>query len=246
MSGHSQFHNIMHRKGAQDAKRAKVFSKISREIIVAVKEGGPDPEGNARLRSALISARAENMPKDNIERAIKKASGGDADANYQTVRYEGYGPAGVAIIVEGLTDNKNRTAPAVRSAFSKFGCSLGEANSVSFQFDHVGYILYPSDVTSEDGMFEAGIEAGADDITSSEDGHEIVCSLEKLNSVRDALIKKFGDPTEAKVTWKPKNTVAISEDAAKTLFKLIDILEDDDDVQAVFSNYELPEGFSLD
>lgn len=246
MSGHSQFKNIMYRKGAQDAKRAKVFSKISREITVAVKEGGTDPESNARLRSALLSARSENMPKDNVERAIKKASGSDAGADYQSVRYEGYGPGGVAIIVEGLTDNKNRTAPAVRSAFTKFGCSLGETNSVSFQFDHIGYISYPKNVTTEDAMFEAGIEAGADDIITNDDGYEIICSMEQLNNVREALTKKFGDPLEAKVTWKPKNTIAIDAASATTLFKLIDILEDDDDVQSVVANYELPEGFQLD
>lgn len=246
MSGHSQFKNIMYRKGAQDAKRAKVFSKISREITVAVKEGGTDPESNARLRSALLSARAENMPKDNIKRAIEKASGSGDDANYQSVRYEGYGPGGVAIIVEGLTDNKNRTAPAVRSAFTKFGGSLGETNSVSFQFDHVGYISYPKDVASEDDIFEAGIEAGADDISSTDDGHEITCAMDMLNEVREALTKKFGDPLEAKVIWKPKNTIAVDENTAKSLFKLIDLLEDDDDVQLVVGNYELPENFNLD
>ena len=246
MSGHSQFKNIMYRKGAQDAKRAKVFSKISREITVAVKEGGTDPESNARLRSALLSARAENMPKDNIKRAIEKASGSGDDANYQSVRYEGYGPGGVAIIVEGLTDNKNRTAPAVRSAFTKFGGSLGETNSVSFQFDHVGYISYPKDAASEDDIFEAGIEAGADDISSTDDGHEITCAMDMLNEVREALTKKFGDPLEAKVIWKPKNTIAVDENTAKSLFKLIDLLEDDDDVQLVVGNYELPENFNLD
>ncbi len=246
MSGHSQFKNIMYRKGAQDAKRAKIFSKISREITVAVKEGGPDPESNTRLRSALLSARSENMPKDNIERAIKKASGGDADADYQSVRYEGYGPGGVAIIVEGLTDNKNRTAPAVRSAFSKFGGSLGETNSVSFQFDHIGYISYPLASGSEDEMFEVAIEAGAEDIVTTDDGHEIICAIEQLTKVRDALTQKLGDPLEAKVTWKPKNTISVDESTAKTLFKLIDILEDDDDVQTVIANYELPEGFELD
>lgn len=246
MSGHSQFKNIMYRKGAQDAKRAKVFSKISREITVAVKEGGTDPESNARLRSALLSARAENMPKDNIKRAIEKASGSGDDANYQSVRYEGYGPGGVAIIVEGLTDNKNRTAPAVRSAFTKFGGSLGETNSVSFQFDHVGYISYPKDVASEDDIFEAGIEAGADDISSTDDGHEITCAMDMLNEVREALTKKFGDPLEAKVIWKPRNTIAVDENTAKSLFKLIDLLEDDDDVQLVVGNYELPENFNLD
>lgn len=246
MAGHSQFKNIMYRKGAQDAKRAKIFSKISREITVAVKEGGADPESNSRLRSALLSARSENMPKDNIERAIKKATGEGADANFQSVRYEGYGPAGVAIIVEGLTDNKNRTAPAVRSAFTKFGGSLGETNSVSFQFDHIGYVAYPLSAASEDAMFEAGIEAGADDIIKNDDGYEIICTIENLNNVRDGLTSKFGDPLEAKVMWKPKNVIDIDADSAKTLFKLIDMLEDDDDVQSVVANYRLPDNFELD
>jgi len=244
MSGHSQFKNIMYRKGAQDARKAKVFSKISREIIVAVKEGGTDAESNSRLRSALLCARSENMPKDNVERAIKKAQGGDAGADYQSVRYEGYGPGGIAIIVEGLTDNKNRTAPEVRSAFTKFGGSLGETNSVSFQFDHVGYIFYRKEVASEEDMFEAAIEAGANDVLSDEN-YEIICNMEQLSSVRDALIKRFGDPLEAKITWLPKNTVAIDGDSAKSLFKLIEVLEDNDDIQSVVANYELPEGFSL-
>jgi YebC/PmpR family DNA-binding regulatory protein len=245
MSGHSQFKNIMYRKGAQDARRAKVFSKISREITVSVKESGTDPESNTRLRSALLSARSENMPKDNVDRAIKKALGGDAGADYQNVRYEGYGPGGVAIIVEGLTDNKNRTAPEVRSAFSKFGGSLGESNSVSFQFDHAGYISYDKKVASEDEMFEAAIDAGADDVAVDGDNFEITCPMEKLSFVRDNLIKKFGDPLEAKVTWIPKNTVAVDGEVAKTLFKLIEILEDNDDVQSVVANYEIPEGFNL-
>ncbi|MDR2158087.1 MAG: YebC/PmpR family DNA-binding transcriptional regulator [Holosporaceae bacterium] len=244
MSGHSQFKNIMYRKGAQDARRAKVFSKISREIIVAVKEGGTDPESNSRLRSALLSARSENMPKDNVDRAIKKAVGGDASAEYQSVRYEGYGPGGVAIIVEGLTDNKNRTAPEVRSAFTKFGGNLGETNSVSFQFDHAGYISYGPKVASEDEMFEAAIDAGANDILCNEI-FEIICPLEQLSSVRDVLTQKFGDPLEAKVTWLPQNTVSIDGDSAKTLFKLIETLEDNDDVQSVIANYEVPEGFTL-
>jgi YebC/PmpR family DNA-binding regulatory protein len=240
MSGHSQFKNIMYRKGAQDARKAKVFSKISREITVAVKEGGTDSESNARLRSALLSARSENMPKDNVDRAIKKALGGDAGADYQNVRYEGYGPGGVAIIVEGLTDNKNRTASDVRSAFTKFGGNLGETNSVSFQFDRVGYISYGKETASEETMFEAAIEAGADDIIC-EENFEVVCSMERLSSVRDKLIAKFGDPSEAKIAWQPKNTIAISGDAAKTLFKLIEALEDNDDVQSVATNCEISE-----
>lgn len=244
MSGHSQFKNIMYRKGAQDAKRAKVFSKISREITVAVKEGGSDPESNTRLRAALVNARAENMPKDNVDRAIKKAAGNEAGADYQNVRYEGYGPGGVAIIVEGLTDNKNRTAPEVRSAFTKFGGSLGETNSVSFQFDHVGYVSYSKEVATEEAIFETAIEAGADDLIA-DDVYEIYCSMENLSTLRDELIKKYGDPQEAKIIWKPKNTVSVSADVAKSLFKLIDMLEDNDDVQNVFANYELPEGFDI-
>lgn len=244
MSGHSQFKNIMYRKGAQDAKRAKVFSKISREITVAVKEGGSDPESNTRLRAALLNARAENMPKDNVDRAIKKAAGNEAGADYQNVRYEGYGPGGVAIIVEGLTDNKNRTAPEVRSAFTKFGGSLGETNSVSFQFDHVGYIAYSKEVATEDELFETAIEAGADDLIA-DDVYEIYCSIENLSALRDELIKKYRDPQEAKVMWRPKNTVPVSVDVAKSLFKLIDMLEDNDDVQNVFANYELPEEFDI-
>lgn len=246
MSGHSQFKNIMYRKNAQDAKRAKIFSKISREITVAIKEGGNDPESNARLRSALLDARSENMPKDNIDRAIKKALGGDDTSNYQSVRYEGYGPGGVAIIVEGLTDNKNRTAPSIRSAFTKFGGSLGETNSVSFQFDHIGHIIYLREVANEDDIFEMAIDAGADDISVEDDMYEIICSMEKLSAVRDALIVKFGDPIEAKIVWRPKNTVPVDDNTARSILKLIDVLEDDDDVQSVVANYELPENFQFD
>jgi YebC/PmpR family DNA-binding regulatory protein len=238
MSGHSQFKNIMYRKGAQDSRRAKVFSKISREITVAVKEGGANQESNFRLRSALLSAKSENMPRDNVDRAIKKALGGEEGVDYQFVRYEGYGPGGVAIIVEGLTDNKNRTAPEVRSAFTKFGGSLGEANSVSFQFDHVGYITYKKGSISEDEMFEAAIEAGADDISPEDEMYEIICSIEQLYSVRDELVQKFGDPEEARIIWKPKNTIAIDPEAEKSLFKLLEILEDNDDIQIVVANYE--------
>lgn len=241
MSGHSQFKNIMYRKGAQDSKRAKVFSKISREITVAVKEGGPNPESNSRLRSALISARSENMPKDNVERAIKKASGSDADTDFQAVRYEGYGPGGVAIIVEGLTDNKKRTVPEVRSAFSKYNGSLGEENSVSFQFDHVGCIIFNKDVVSEDEIFEAALECGAEDIQSFDEVYEVTCAIENLASVRDGLSKKFGDPLEARITWKPKTTVPINRETAATLEKLIDLLEDNDDVQHVVTNADIQE-----
>jgi YebC/PmpR family DNA-binding regulatory protein len=239
MAGHSQFKNIMYRKGAQDNKRAKVFSKISREITVAVKEGGVNPESNSRLRSALLSAKSENMPKDNVDRAIKKALGGGEGTEYQFVRYEGYGPGGVAIMVEGLTDNKNRTASDVRSAFSKYGGSLGEVNSVSFQFDHIGYIIYKKEAASEEEIFEAVIEEGAEDISSEEEVFVITCSIEQLSSLRDELAKKIGDPSEARITWKPKNTVPIDAETEKTLFKLIDSLEDNDDIQTVVANFEI-------
>lgn len=245
MSGHSQFKNIMYRKGAQDAKRGKVFSKITREIMVAVKEGGVDPEGNTRLRSALINARLENMPKDNIERAIKKAQGATDDTNFYSVRYEGYGPGGVAVIVEGLTDNRNRTAPAVRSVFTKYGGALGETNSVSFQFDHVGCIVFSKDGILEEKIYEEAIEADASDVIITDEYYEVITAMSNFILVRDKLTAIFGDPLEAKIMWRPKNTVAINPDTAKTLLKLIEALEDDDDVQAVFTNHELPEGASL-
>lgn len=238
MAGHSQFKNIMYRKGAQDNRRAKVFSKISREITVAVKEGGINAESNSRLRSVLLSAKSENMPKDNVDRAIKKALGGDGDTDYQFVRYEGYGPGGIAIIVEGLTDNKNRTAPEIRSAFSKFGGNLGEANSVSFQFEHVGYISYNRENISEEEIFEVAIENGADDISLEEDIFEITCSIDVLSTLRDVLEKQFGDPIEARIIWKPKNTICVDSETAKSLFKLIELLEDNEDVQYVAANLD--------
>ena len=237
MSGHSQFKNIMYRKGAQDARRAKIFSKISREITVAVKEGGSDINSNARLRSALINARSENMPKDNVDRAIKKALGGEGNINYQSMRFEGYGPGGTAIIVEALTDNNKRTAPEVRSAFTKFGGTLGEENSVTFMFDHVGYIFYKSaDSLTEDAVFEVAIEAGADDVQSVEEGFEIVCPIENFAALRDSLEKAFGEPFIAKITWKAKNPVEVDDQTAETLMKLIDMLENNDDVQNVITN----------
>ncbi|MDR3156029.1 MAG: YebC/PmpR family DNA-binding transcriptional regulator [Holosporaceae bacterium] len=236
MSGHSQFKNIMYRKGAQDARKAKIFSKISREITVAVKEGGADANNNVRLRSALINARSENMPNDNIDRAIKKALGGDSDTNYQSIRYEGYGPGSVAMIVEGLTDNKNRTASEVRSAFSKHGGSLGESNSVIFQFDHIGYVLYDKKSASEEKLFEIAMEYDANDVTTTEDGFEVLCSMEKTVSLRDAMIEKFGNPLSSGITWRPKNVVAVEAEVLKTLTKLIDALEDNDDVQLVVTN----------
>ncbi|MDR1334933.1 MAG: YebC/PmpR family DNA-binding transcriptional regulator [Holosporaceae bacterium] len=238
MSGHSQFKNIMYRKGAQDAKKAKIFSKISREITVAVKEGGADANNNTRLRSALISARSENMPNDNIDRAIKKALGEDGDNDYHSVRYEGYGPGGVAVIVEGLTDNKNRTASDVRSSFSKHGGSLGESNSVIFQFDRTGYILYDKESASEDALLEIALEYDANDITSTDDGYEVLCSIEKTVPLRDALMVKFGNPISSGITWRPKNFVSVGTETLKTLTKLVDVLEDNDDVQLVVTNCE--------
>lgn len=241
MAGHSQFKNIMHRKGAQDAKRAKVFTKLIRELTVAAKEGGADLLSNPRLRSAVIAAREANMPKDTMERAIKRASGGDDSADYQAIRYEGYGPGGVAVIVEALTDNRNRTAAEVRSSFTKYGGNLGESNSVSFQFDQLGQILYPSSKASVDEMFEAALEAGADDVVTTEDQHEIYCKAEDLATVRDTLMAKFSDPQGAKLVWKPKNTISIDADTTKTLFKLLEVLDDNDDVQNVYSNEDVDE-----
>ena len=238
MAGHSKFKNIMYRKGAQDAKRAKVFAKHIRELTTAARLGAPDPDMNPRLRSAIVAAKAVNMPKDNIERAIKKAAGGDGE-NYEEVRYEGYGPGGVAVIVEALTDNRNRTASEVRAAFAKHGGNLGETGSVGFMFDHVGLVEYGAATADAEAVFEAALEAGADDVASGEDGHEITCSPDDFASVRDALEAVFGEPTQARLDWKPQNTVAVDEDAAGTLFKLLDALEDNDDVQRVASNFDI-------
>lgn len=240
MAGHSQFKNIMYRKGAQDAKRAKVFSKLSREITVAVKAGGAIVESNPRLKLALINARAENMPKDNVDRAIKKALGNEAGNDFFEVRYEGYGPGGVAVIVEALTDNKNRTAPEVRAAFTKFGGSLGESGSVSFQFSHVGYIEYSKEIADEEEFWTSAVDAGADDVDASEDDvYVVICAISEFGNVRNVLSTKYGDPKSAKVIWKPLNTVSVGEDSARTLFKLLDTLEDNDDVQSVTANYDI-------
>jgi YebC/PmpR family DNA-binding regulatory protein len=240
MAGHSQFKNIMFRKGKQDKERSKLFSKLSREITVASKSGLPDPAHNPRLRTAIIAAKAESMPKDNIERAIKKGQGGDAE-NYDEVRYEGRGPGGVALIVEALTDNRNRTSADVRSTFAKFGGEMGAANSVSFMFDHVGLITYPRDKGSDDAMLELAIDAGADECISSDEGHEFLTSLDGFIAVRDALEAKIGVPSFAGFTWRPQNTVAVRDDAAESLIKLIETLDDHDDVQNVYGNYELSE-----
>jgi YebC/PmpR family DNA-binding regulatory protein len=238
MAGHSQFKNIMHRKGRQDAQKSKLFGKLAREITVAAKLGTPDPAMNPRLRAAVIAARQENMPKDNIDRAIKKAVGGESE-NYDEIRYEGYGPGGVAIIVEALTDNRNRAASDIRSYFTKSGGNLGETGSVAFMFDRVGVIEYDRSVGSDDAMLDAAIEAGADDVISSESGHEICASPENLREVARALEAKFGEPRKAALTWKPQNTVAVDDETGEKLLKLMDMLNEHDDVQNVFANFEI-------
>lgn len=240
MAGHSQFKNIMHRKGAQDAKRAKVFTKIIRELTTAARSGLADPAQNPRLRAAVTAARAVNMPRDTIDRAIKRAAGGEDDTNYVEVRYEGYGPGRVAIIVEALTDNRNRTAGEIRAAFSKHGGALGETNSVSFMFDRLGVIRYPAPVADADTMLEAVIEAGGRDVASDETGHEVTTGPEDFNAVRDALEARFGPPESAALAWRPQNIVDVAdEDAASGLIKLLEVLEDNDDVQVVSANYSV-------
>ncbi len=241
MAGHSQFKNIMHRKGAQDARRARQFAKVIREITVAARSGLPDPSSNARLRAAMWAAQKVNMPKDTVERAIKKASGAGGGDDYVAIRYEGYGPAGVAVIVEALTDNRNRTASDVRAAFSKHGGSLGEANSVSFLFTHLGVVTYPAAAASEDAMLEAAIEAGADNVESDQDGHEVTCATEALFAVRDALEARFGSPESARLDWRPGTVVTLDEEKGAGLLRLIDALDDNDDVQAVYANLDLPD-----
>jgi len=238
MAGHSQFKNIMHRKGAQDAKRAKVFAKLAREIEVAARSS-PDVAQNPRLRTAIAAARGQNMPNDRIKRAIDKASGGGEADNYEEVRYEGYGPGGVAVIVEALTDNRNRTASEVRAAFSKHGGNLGETNSVSFMFDQVGEVVYPADKASSDDVFEAALEAGASDVASSSEAHEIICAPEDFGQVVETLTEKFGQPESAGLTWKPQTTVDLNADSARTVLKLIDVLDESDDVQRVATNFEV-------
>jgi YebC/PmpR family DNA-binding regulatory protein len=237
MAGHSQFKNIMHKKGKQDALRSKLFSKLAREITVAAKMGLPDPNMNARLRAAVLAARAENMPKDNIERAIKKASGADAE-NYDEVRYEGYAPGGVAIIIEALTDNRNRTAGEVRSYFTKAGGALAETGAVSFMFDRVGLIEFDKKVASEDAVLEAALDAGAEDVASGEETHEITTSLEGLRDVAKNLEEKFGEPKKAALVWRPQNTVTVDDEAGEKILKLVGSLEDNDDVQNVYVNAE--------
>ncbi len=237
MAGHSKFKNIMHRKGAQDKKRSKVFSKLSKEITVAAKMGTPDPDMNPRLRTAIAAARAQNMPKDNIERAIKKSQ--QDGENYEEVRYEGFGPAGVGVIVEALTDNRNRTASEVRTIFSKNGGNLGETGSVSFMFDRVGAIEYAGDVASADDMLEAAIEAGAEDCESDDDLHTLYTDAEALHEVAKTLEDKYGDPQSARIIWKPQNNIDVDDEKGEKLLKLLDLLEDSDDVQYVYANFEV-------
>ena len=240
MAGHSQFKNIMHRKGKQDGIRSKMFSKLAREITVAAKTGLPDPTMNSALRLAVQNAKAQSMPKDNIDRAIKKASGADAE-NYDQVRYEGYGPGGIAIIVEALTDNRNRTASNVRAIFTKAGGALGETGSVSFSFDHVGEIVYPLSAGNGDKLMEAAIETGADDVQTDEEGHYIYCAFESINEVSKGLEGLLGEASTVKAIWKAQNSVPVDEERAQSLMKMTDSLEDDDDVQNVYTNMDIPE-----
>ncbi|HKA74619.1 MAG TPA: YebC/PmpR family DNA-binding transcriptional regulator [Xanthobacteraceae bacterium] len=238
MAGHSQFKNIMHRKGRQDAVRSRLFSKLAREITVSAKLGLPDPTMNPRLRAAILAARAENMPKDNIERAIKKAQGGDAE-NYDEVRYEGYGPGGVAVIVEALTDNRNRTASDVRATFTKSGGNLAETGAVSFMFDRVGVIEFDAKAATAEAMFEAALEGGAEDVVSNAGGHEIYTAQDSLRDVARALEARFGEPRKAALTWKPQNSVTIDDEQGEKLLRLIETLEEHDDVQNVYANFEV-------
>jgi YebC/PmpR family DNA-binding regulatory protein len=238
VAGHSQFKNIMHRKGRQDAAKSRLFGKLAREIMVSAKLGLPDPAMNARLRAAVLAARAENMPKDNIERAIKKASGAGAE-NYEETRYEGYGPGGTAIIVEVLTDNRNRTAGELRAAFTKSGGHLAETGAVSFMFDRVGLIEYDANVASADAMLEAAIEAGAEDVVSSGSGHEVYTTQDSLRDVAKALEGRFGEPRKAALVWKPQSTVSIDDEQGERVFKLIEALNEHDDVQNVYANFEV-------
>ncbi|HEY0085462.1 MAG TPA: YebC/PmpR family DNA-binding transcriptional regulator [Allosphingosinicella sp.] len=238
MAGHSKFKNIMHRKGAQDKKRSAMFSKLSREITVAAKMGTPDPDMNPRLRAAVLAAKAQSMPKDNIQRAIDKSSMGDAE-NYEDIRYEGFGPGGVSLIVEALTDNRNRTATNVRTAFAKNGGNLGASGSVSHGFDRMGLITYAAKAGSADDVFEAATDAGADDVESDEDGHQIWTAQDSLHEVAKALEKSLGEAESSKLAWRPQTPVEVGEDNAPLLMKLIDTLEEDDDIQTVWGNYQV-------
>lgn len=240
MAGHSKWANIQHRKGRQDAVRSKLFSKLSKEITVAAKMGDPDPDKNPRLRLAVKEAKAQSMPKDNIERAIRKAAGGEGDA-YEEIRYEGYGPGGAAVIVEAMTDNRNRTASTVRAAFGKNGGNLGETGSVGFMFERKGEIAFPVSAGDEDKVMSAAIEAGAEDVESSEHGHIVYCADSELNEVAGALEAALGESETARLIWKPSSFAKLDFDDARKLLQLIETLEDDDDVQRVTSNFEIPD-----
>lgn len=239
MAGHSQFKNIMYRKGAQDAKRGKLFTKLAREITVAAKEGLPDPEHNPRLRAAIVAARGENMPKDNIERAIKKATAAGEGDNFEEMRYEGFGPGGVGVIVEALTDNRNRTASEVRAIFSKSGGAMGETGSVSFMFDRIGEIRVSAEAADGESLFEAAVEAGAEDVVTGEEEHEVICQPDALHAVAKELEQQFGEPKSAKLAWRPTSTVALDEDGAQSVFRMLEALDDNDDVQQVSANFEV-------
>ena len=241
MAGHSKFKNIMHRKGAQDKKRAKIFSRYGREISVSVKAGGPDPESNIRLRSAITAAKALNMPKDNIERAIKKGEGSDADSNFEEVRYEGYGPDGVAIIVEAMTNNKNRTAAEIRTIFSKSGGNLGESGSVSFGFKRLGFISLEKSLASEVDLFEFIVENNLEDFESNDEEHLIYCDQTELHKLNEKIVSKFGQTTSSELIWKSDLTIDVKKDTAEKLFKLLNLLEENEDVQGVSSNFEVSE-----
>ena len=241
MAGHSQFKNIMHRKGAQDARRARQFARLIREITVAARNGLPDPTSNPRLRAAVAAAREANMPKDTVDRAIKKAGGAAGGEDYAEVRYEGYGPAGVAVIIEALTDNRNRTASDVRAAFSKHGGALGETNSVAFLFTRLGAVRYPAGAATEEAILEAAIEAGADNVESTAEGHEVQAAPEQFFAVRDALEARFGPPEQARLEWRPTTGVTLDEERARAVLKLLDALEESDDVQNVYANFDIPE-----
>ncbi len=239
MAGHSQFKNIMHRKGAQDAKRAKTFAKLAREITVAAKLGTPDPKQNPRLRSAMINARSENMPNDRISKAIQKAESNDNDKNYEEIRYEGYAVGGVALIIDALTDNRNRTASEVRAILNKYGGSLAETGAVAFNFERIGVIEYKYIDINSDLLFDVVVESGAIDLIKENEFHKISCKPEELGKVRDYIAEKFNDPKTAKLQWKANNTIEINEEHAKTLLKMIELLEDNDDVQSIYSNFEI-------
>lgn len=241
MAGHSKFKNIMHRKGAQDKKRAKVFSRLGREISVAVKSGGVDPESNIRLRSAISAAKALNMPKDNIERAIKKGEGNDPDSNYEEVRYEGYGPDGVAVIVEAMTNNKNRTAAEIRSIFSKSGGNLGESGSVSFSFKRLGAITLEKKIVLEETLFDFVVENGSEDLEINEDEYVIYCQSDNLHNLNNKIILQFGQTISAELIWKSDNSIEVTKETAEKLFKLLDTLEDNEDTQTISSNFEVSE-----